>query len=776
MEARCGHLTTVLTVTVLFRANPVRSATGEAPGATGWGTALTETQQGDTTAASLAATVLDEEDAREAAQKLSREQVIFPDDLLPGVGSDPVSFKEAFKVGGKLMFVVLLLLYSFDELEGAAINVLAPEIRRTFHISSGTIVFIASASSAFFVLGAVPMGWLADRVKRVPIVGWSSLAFGFFVFCSGLATSAFMLFWTRFATGIAKANSIPVHQSLIADNYPIGIRARMSAAINMGGHGVGLISPVLCAAIATWAGGVEGWRWAWFLLGIPVIFVAILAFFMKEPPRGQFEKLDVIGELIEDEQPAPISMEAAFARIKRIRTIRTVLVGFCALGFGLFSQPALESLYLDENLHVKGVLERGIILSLSGILALPILPLVGRYFDRKYREDPARALALVGLLIMPSALLTPLQFSVQSTTWFWILKVPQAVLTASAFAMVGPVLQAVVPYRLRGMGTAMSTLYIFFIGGFMGGLVSGFLTDAIGIRGTVIFLGVPTAIIGGLLLMNGARFIRNDLSLVVEELLEEKDEHEKRFVRKTAVPLLQLANIDFSYGPVQVLFGVNFEVQKGETVALLGTNGAGKSTALRVISGLAVPERGVVRLNGQNITYVSPEGRAKYLSIMQLPGGHGVFGNLTVEQNLAVSARLNADSRAQVHQRVAAVYDLFPELVSHRKQVAASMSGGQQQMLALARVLIHEPELLMIDELSLGLAPVVVQRLLEVVEQLKARGQTMIIVEQSLNVAIALADRAIFLEKGQVRFEGSTDGLLERGDLARAVFFGTEGG
>jgi ABC-type branched-subunit amino acid transport system ATPase component/predicted MFS family arabinose efflux permease len=737
---------------------------------------LTDTHGSGGSAASLAATVLDEEEAREQAQKRSREQVIFPDDLLPGVGSKPVSFKEAFAVGGKLMFIVLLLLYSFDELEGAAINVLAPEIRETFGISKGTIVFIASASAAFFVLGAVPMGWLADRVKRVPIVGWASLAFAFFVFLSGLAVSAFMLFWTRFATGIAKANSIPVHQSLIADNYPIGIRARMSATINMGGHGIGLISPVLCAGIATWAGGVEGWRWAWFLLAVPVVFVALIAFRMKEPPRGQFEKQDVLGEVFEDEQPAPISMEAAFARIKRIRTIRTVLVGFCALGFGLFSQPALESLYLDENLHVKGVLERGIILSLSGILALPILPFVGRYFDRKYREDPARALALVGLLILPSALLVPIQFSVHSSTWFWILKVPQAVLTASAFAMVGPVLQAVVPYRLRGMGTALSTLYIFFIGGFMGGLVSGFLTDAAGVRGTVIILGVPSAIIGGLLLMNGARFIRNDLSLVVEELLEEKDEHEKRNVRKTEVPLLQLANIDFSYGPVQVLFGVDFEVQKGETVALLGTNGAGKSTALRVVSGLAVPERGVVRLNGQNITYVSPEQRAKYLGVMQLPGGHGVFGNLTVDQNLAVSARLNAEGRAHVQQRIANVYDLFPELAGNRKQIASSMSGGQQQMLALGRVLIHEPELLMIDELSLGLAPLVVQRLIEVVEELKARGQTMIIVEQSLNVAIALADRAIFMEKGQVRFEGTTDGLMERGDLARAVFFGTEGG
>ena len=237
-----------------------------------------------------------------------------------------------------------------------------------------------------------------------------------------------------------------------------------------------------------------------------------------------------------------------------------------------------------------------------------------------------------------------------------------------------------------------------------------------------------------------------------------------------------MVNIDFSYGPVQVLFGVDFEVRKGETLALLGTNGAGKSTVLRVISGLAVPERGVVRLNGQNITYVSPEQRAKFLKIMQLPGGHGVFGNLTVEQNMNVSARLNSSGRGEVQQRVANVFELFPELDDHRRQLASSLSGGQQQMVALARVLIHEPELLMIDELSLGLAPLVVQRLLELVEELKQRGQTMVIVEQSLNVAMAVADRAIFLEKGEVKFEGPTAGLLERGDLARAVFFGTEGG
>jgi ABC-type branched-subunit amino acid transport system ATPase component len=224
-----------------------------------------------------------------------------------------------------------------------------------------------------------------------------------------------------------------------------------------------------------------------------------------------------------------------------------------------------------------------------------------------------------------------------------------------------------------------------------------------------------------------------------------------------------------------VLFDVNFEVHRGEVVALLGTNGAGKSTILRVISGLEVPERGVVRLNGRNVTYVTPEAKAR-LGIVQLPGGKGVFPNLTVAQNLGVSERLVVAGADDAANRLDGVYELFPELVDLRDQLAGSLSGGQQQMLALGRVLLHDPEILLIDELSLGLAPIVVQRMLAVVETLKERGKTMLIVEQSLNIALSIADRAIFLEKGSVRFEGAGQELLERGDLVRAVFFGTEGG
>jgi ABC-type branched-subunit amino acid transport system ATPase component/MFS family permease len=726
-------------------------------------------------AAALAATVLDEEAARQAAQARAKEQVLFPDDLLPGVNSDPVSWKQAFGLGGALMFVVLGLLYSFDQLTLNAVQSITPEIRHTFHVSSGSAVFITSASALFYPLGAIPLGWLGDRTRRVTIVGVAAGLSALFTFSIGIAVSSFMFFWVVCATGVSKAADIAVYPPLLADNYPIGIRARMSAVMNLGTQILGNAGPVIVGGIAVLVGGSAGWRWAFFVIAIPALILAIAAFAMREPPRGQFEKQDVLGEVIEDENPMYPSMEAAFGRLKKIATIRTSIAAFAALGFGVFALGSLQVLYLNDTLHVTNIFHRGLILSIAGYVAVPFLYPVGAYFDRTYRKDPAKALVIVGLLILPSALFTPLQVSTHSVVWFVIWGMPQAVLTACAFAMVTPVLQAVCPYRIRGLGVAMGVMYVVFIGGFAGSIVADFFTNAIGVRGAVLILGIPTSIIGSLLLINGARYIRHDLSLVVEELLEEQDEMRKRAAEGARTPVLQVVNIDFSYGQVQVLFDVNFEIHKGECVALLGTNGAGKSTILRVISGLEIPERGVIRLNGRNITYTSPEQRVKH-GIMQLPGGKGVFPSLTVEQNLEVSARLRDSENKAVKANVARVFTIFPELAERSNQPARSLSGGQQQMLALGRVLVHEPEILLIDELSLGLAPVVVQRMLELVDRLRAAGQTMIIVEQSLNVALAISDRAIFLEKGEVKFEGSAQELAERDDLARAVFFGTEGG
>ena len=207
----------------------------------------------------------------------------------------------------------------------------------------------------------------------------------------------------------------------------------------------------------------------------------------------------------------------------------------------------------------------------------------------------------------------------------------------------------------------------------------------------------------------------------------------------------------------------------------VGNNGAGKSTILRVITGLNTPERGVVRMHGRTITFATPEQRAA-MGIQMLPGGKGVFSDLSIRDNLVIGAYQYRSDPDDVERRIQSVFELFPALGAREDTRAGDLSGGQQQMLALARVMLHEPEILVIDELSLGLAPAVVQDLLATIDRLKEAGQTMIIVEQSLNVALAVADRAVFLEKGEVRFEGDAQELAERDDLARAVFLGTEGG
>ena len=722
-----------------------------------------------TDAAALAATVLEEEATRRAGQEAT--EVLFPDDLLPGVKSEEIGLRRGLAMGGgAATFIVLLVLNSLDELQAAAITVLAPDIRDTFGVSDGTITFIASSSAAFVVFGAIPMGWMADRMRRVPIIGWASVFFSGMIALSGIATNAFLFFWARFGAGIAKANTIPVHSSMIADAYPIGIRGRLGALTGGCGRMVFVISPVLVggiAAIANGPGEIDGWRWAYYLLGIPVAVAALATFLLKEPRRGQWEMTDVLGESFTEPDPLPVSLDAAFSRLMQIRTVRTVVVGFSALGFGLFTAPVLENLFLEDRFNLDA-LDRGITGTASGVFAVFALFYIGPRFDKLWRRDPTATLRLIGACIGLSAVLKPIQYFMPTVPLFIAFGIPTMVLLTSAFAMVSPLMQAIVPYRLRGTGTALITLYIFFIGATGGGLISLLFADAWGPRTTTLVLSVPSSLLGGWIMYRGARFLRHDLSLNVQELLDEQDEHRRKGT-PDRIPALQVNNLDFSYGPVQVLFDVGFEVQRGETLALLGTNGAGKSTILRVISGLGTPQRGVVRLNGRTITYTSPQLRAR-LGIQQLPGGKGVFPDMTVRQNLMMGAFIHRRDPGEVERRTDGVLELFDDLAGRTGQKAGSLSGGQQQMLALARVLLHDPEVLLIDELSLGLAPVVVQDLLTVVKRLQERGQTIVVVEQSLNVALAIADRAIFLEKGQIRFEGSTAELLERDDLARAVF------
>jgi ABC-type branched-subunit amino acid transport system ATPase component len=241
----------------------------------------------------------------------------------------------------------------------------------------------------------------------------------------------------------------------------------------------------------------------------------------------------------------------------------------------------------------------------------------------------------------------------------------------------------------------------------------------------------------------------------------------RRRRRTPAARLLQLRGVDFGYGKLQVLHGVDLDVGDGELVALLGVNGAGKSTVLRAISGLGTPTAGSIRFAGEDITYLDAESRVRR-GITQVPGGRAVFGSLTVIDNLR-SYGYSLERRA-ADRAIEGAFAAFPRLAERRHQHAGTLSGGEQQMLAMAKAMMLRPRLLLIDELSLGLAPIIVAQLLDSVRAINATGTAVVLVEQSVNIALELAEHAFFMERGAVQFDGRSRDLLARDDLLRAVF------
>jgi branched-chain amino acid transport system ATP-binding protein len=220
------------------------------------------------------------------------------------------------------------------------------------------------------------------------------------------------------------------------------------------------------------------------------------------------------------------------------------------------------------------------------------------------------------------------------------------------------------------------------------------------------------------------------------------------------------------YGELEVLHGVSLQVAPGEAVALLGSNGAGKTTLLRVISGL-LPYRGSVRWRGEELAGVAPHERARR-GIAHIPEGRGILHSLTVQENLELGALFGA-ARARRRENMEAMFELFPILRERRRQLAGTLSGGQQQMLAIARALMSEPELLLVDEPSLGLAPVVIEEVVQALQAVRSRGASLLLVEQNLSVALRVVDRGYVLENGVVAFQG-TRSELEHSEQVRAAY------
>ena len=235
--------------------------------------------------------------------------------------------------------------------------------------------------------------------------------------------------------------------------------------------------------------------------------------------------------------------------------------------------------------------------------------------------------------------------------------------------------------------------------------------------------------------------------------------------------MLAMKSIDAGYGTFQALFGVSLDVRAGEAVGVIGPNGAGKTTLMRVISGLIRPRAGMITMEGVDILK-TPEHRIVSLGIAHVPENRRLFPRLSVTDNLKMGAFM-PEARARYAERLDFVFDRFPRMKERRNQLAGTMSGGEQQMCAIGRALMSDPKLLLLDEPSAGLAPVVVQQVFELVKRIRASGLTVLIVEQNVQQVLRVVDRAYLLEAGTIRVSGKADEMLSN-DTVRQAYLGVQ--
>jgi len=666
-----------------------------------------------------------------------------------------------------LIPAVLISLITLLQLFSAQVVGLAgPDIVKKLNINITAIVEITSLVSVVSVFAYIGAGWWADRHGRVPILVASATVNGLATMATGRATSAFTYGLPNTVGSVAGAGTGVPQGSLLPDYYPTEARGPVYGMLGMASSMAQLLGGPLAGAAITFLGLTT----AFLIFGAPMLIVALLALiFLREPVRGYFER-KALGatEEVASSEDEPASFGEAWRTIWAVRTMRRLffaqmVIYFATAAFIFFG------FYLVSEYHLDAV-KRGLFLVPSALAGL-----LGAYFGGGLltlygRGRPERVMTLFGVF----AIIGAVGLGLLGTGMPLAVLILDTMVYTFGFSMLGPALGvitvAVIPPSIRTQGVQMLGLAQLPYGLF--GLT---LFNAIRLHygyTTTFLSAVPLIMIGSLVLISAGSFFdldrRNAMaaSLAAYEWRETKASgHSKLLVSRS---------VDVAYDGVQVLFGVDFDVEEGDIIALLGTNGAGKSTLLRAISGSQEASGGAVFMDGRDITHMPPAEIARR-GVILMPGGRGIFPEMTVRQNLLLGAWMLTDDEDK-KRRLAETYELFPILKTRAGVKAGVLSGGEQQQLSLAQAMLGKPKLLMIDELSLGLSPAVVGELVEKVREIHRRGTTIIVVEQSVNVALTIAERAIFMEKGEIRFVGKTAELLTRPDILRAVYVKGSGG
>lgn len=400
----------------------------------------------------------------------------------------------------------------------------------------------------------------------------------------------------------------------------------------------------------------------------------------------------------------------------------------------------------------------------AGLAAAALISWFGPWYHRLHRLDSERRADAIGIQLVVAgflAFLGALSFTYIGLVVCWM--IAGAALGLAAAGLDTAAIPPVAPERRRTV--AAHQVAAASIGALAGGSWNAHVVGGWSDQWKVALLGLPLVAIGWAVRRGAEPAV--DPAVTVTEATATTVPHRVLDVGQGPMPLLSVEKVSVSYGSVQVLFDVDLTVEEGQVVALLGTNGAGKTTLLRAISGLEPTTSGRIVFAGLDITRTRPTWRVG-MGLHQIVGGDTVAGPLSVADNLRLFGHgLPVD---QIKAGLAEVYDLFPRLAERRGQRAETLSGGEKQMLALSRAIIARPRLLLIDEFSLGLAPTVIADLVPVVRRIADGGASVLMVEQSVNIALSVADHAFVMEKGEIGHSGSSEDLRARPELLRAAY------
>jgi ABC-type branched-subunit amino acid transport system ATPase component/MFS family permease len=669
--------------------------------------------------------------------------------------------------------IALGLLWIVDQFQGYAFFVLGPEISDGIGVSRGTLAFARLLQILAISIAALVIAGIAQRqARRASIAIITAFAWSVMTLFTGLITSVAGLLLVMVADGASSGSVHSVHRPLLYDSYPASVRVRLDSAYRVF-DGIGNIAAPLSVGLLTTILGFT-WRGVFVVLGFVSLAAAFFSLRLRDPGFGRWDtgqvRRAVRGADATDEPVLEDEMQLGFFEILRrlllIPTVRRILAAEAVFGMFVIPLQTYAFFFFDERWGM-GPGARSLLFATFPLFAIPTLIFVAPRAEKMFRTDPAKMLRTAGLALAGAVIAVTLGAIVPV---FGLMALSFGAAFAS-FGLLSPLLAvsmlSVVPPRMRPHATALIGIFITAVGGLGGLILLGGIDSRFGLSWAIASLSLP-GLVAALILRSSAHLIETDLDHLIDGIVEEEKVNELTRTGQK-LPMLACRNIDFSYGQLQVLFDVSFAVDDGEMVALLGTNGAGKSTLLRVISGLGLPTKGSVRFRGTDITYVDAE-RRLVLGITQVPGGRAIFRSLSVVENMKLFAFTHGRDKTAIDRGIDATFEAFPALAERRNVAAGTLSGGEQQMLGLGKAFILRPKLLLIDELSLGLAPKIVSELLGMVRRINDDGTAVVLVEQSVNVALSLVDHAYFMEKGEIRFDGAAKDLLKRTDLLRSVF------